>query len=194
MDIGDLDPDPIQQFQRWFAGVEDHAVSLATATSDGVPSVRVVLHKSADERGFVFFTNYQSRKAAELTDNPRAALAFHWSPDRQVRVEGVVERVSVEESDAYWQTRPRGSQLGAWASAQSTEIADRAALEQRLAEVVRRFGDGEVPRPAHWGGYRVVPHRIEFWRHRDDRLHDRIEYRRDASDPASAWTKRRLSP
>ena len=191
MDLGDLDPDPVVQFCRWKDELSPHddAVTLATAGADGVPDARIVLVKGAQDTGFVFFTNRTSAKGRQLADNPMAALVFHWNP-RAVRVAGAVEEVSDAESDAYWSTRPRGSQLGAWASEQSTVIADRAVLERRLAEVTSHYEDGEVPRPPHWGGYRVVPSTIEFWHHRDDRLHDRIRYRREGA----AWVRERLSP
>jgi pyridoxamine 5'-phosphate oxidase len=149
----------------------------------------MVLLKAADERGFAFFTNYGSAKAHDLIANPRAALLFFWAPDRQVRVAGPAALVEPEESDAYWASRPRGSQLGAWASRQSEVIADRAVLERRLAEAVERFPD-EVPRPAFWGGFRIMPETVEFWHHRDDRLHDRLRYRRDGD----GWVVERLSP
>ena len=187
---GDVDPDPLRQFHAWHAEAAlAPEVALATATPDGVPSVRMVLLKSADERGFAFFTNYGSAKAQDLTANPRASLLFFWAPDRQVRVAGAVALVDPAESDDYWRSRPRGSQLGAWASRQSEVITDRAQLERRLAEAVERFPD-EVPRPAFWGGFRIVPATVEFWHHRDDRLHDRLRYRRDGE----GWVIERLSP
>lgn len=186
----ELDADPIRQFHRWHAEAgSPPEVAVATASPDGAPAVRMVLLKAADERGFVFFTNYGSAKARDLTANPRASLLFFWAPDRQVRVAGGVGLVGPEESDAYWRSRPRGSQLGAWASRQSEVIADRGVLERRLAEAAERF-PGEVPRPAFWGGFRVVPQTIEFWHHRDDRLHDRLRYRRDGE----RWVIERLSP
>jgi pyridoxamine 5'-phosphate oxidase len=186
----DVDPDPIRQFRAWHAGAGSPAeMALATASPDGAPSARMVLLKAVDGRGFSFFTNYASAKAADLVANPRAALLFHWLPHRQVRVQGPVTPVSDEESDAYWRTRPRGSQLGAWASRQSEVIDDRSMLERRLAEVVDRY-PGDVPRPLFWGGFRVTPETVEFWHHRDDRLHDRLRYRR--SD--DGWVIERLSP
>ena len=190
LDEGDLDPDPIRQFRIWHgeAGAPPE-VALATASADGIPSARMVLLKGVDDRGFSFFTNYESAKARDLAANPRAALLFHWQPGRQVRAGGPVVRAGDEESDAYWVTRPRGSQLGAWASRQSEVIGSRGELERRLAEASARFS-GDVPRPPFWGGYRVVPEVVEFWHHRDDRLHDRLRYRR--VDPG--WVIERLSP
>ena len=187
---GDVDPDPIRQFLAWHGeGGSPPEVALATASADGTPSARMVLLKGVDDRGFVFFTNYRSAKARDLAANPRAALLFHWPPVRQVRVRGGVARVSDEESDAYWAGRPRGSQLGAWASTQSEVITDRSHLELRLADVTARF-PATVPRPPFWGGYRVTPETVEFWHHRDDRLHDRLRYRREDG----AWVVERLSP
>jgi pyridoxamine 5'-phosphate oxidase len=166
-------------------------MTLATAGADGRPSARMVLLKGVDERGFVFYTNYGSRKAAELDGSGAAALVFWWPPlQRQVRVEGSVERVTREESEAYFRTRPVGSRLGAWASAQSQVIAGREVLERRLRELQEQFGDGEVPLPSFWGGYRVRPEVIEFWQNRSDRLHDRLRYRR----VGEGWTIERLSP
>ena len=187
---GDVDPDPIRQFEAWHrhAGSPPE-VAVATASGDGEPSVRMVLLKSADERGFAFFTNYGSAKAHDLTANPRASLLFFWAPDRQVRVAGPASLVDPAESDDYWRSRPRGSQLGAWASRQSEVIENRAQLERRLAEAAERY-PGEVPRPAFWGGFRIVPQTVEFWQHRDDRLHDRLRYRRDGD----RWVIERLSP
>jgi pyridoxamine 5'-phosphate oxidase len=186
----DVDPDPISQFQAWHADAGSPAeVAVATASADGVPSVRMVLLKVADERGFAFFTNYGSAKARDLVANPRAALLFFWAPHRQVRVAGPAALVDPEESDAYWRSRPRGSQLGAWASHQSEVIADRAQLEARLTEATERF-PGDVPRPPFWGGFRVAPETVEFWHHRDDRLHDRLRYRRSEG----GWVIERLSP
>lgn len=194
----DLDPDPLAQFHAWFeeaAGIGlrvPEAMALATATPDGRPSVRMVLLKGADERGFAFYTNYGSRKGRELDENGHAALLFHWDPlGRQVRVEGTVERVDADESAAYFRTRPRGSALAAWASPQSEPLSGREALEQSVRLAAERFEGAEVPRPAHWGGYRLVPGRYEFWQHRDDRLHDRIRYEPDG---AGGWTRIRLAP
>ena len=191
LEADDLLPDPIAQFRAWHEGVGDQAMTLVTASADGVPAGRMVLLKGVDERGFCFFTNYGSAKAEDLEANPRAALVFYWAPHRQVRVTGPVERVSAEESEAYWRTRPRASRLGAWSSRQSEVIGDRAVLEQRFAEFDRWFPGEDVPLPAFWGGYRVVPETVEFWHHRDDRLHDRFRYRRSAS---GGWIVERLSP
>jgi len=194
----DLLPDPIALAQRWFAdaqaaGVEQHdAMTLATATPDGRPSARAVLLKGIDARGFAFFTNYESRKARELEANPHAALVLLWIPlQRQVRVTGSVARLSEEESDAYFGTRPRGSQLGAWASQQSRPLPDRAELESRWAALDERYGGGAVPRPPHWGGYRVDPREIEVWQGRANRLHDRFAYTRA---PDGGWRRERLQP
>ena len=197
----DLADDPMTQFDAWFcaavqAGVgEPNAMVLATATPAGVPSARVVLLKAYDEGGFVFYTNYDSRKAAELAGNPRAALLFPWHDlERQVRVEGVVGRTSAAESELYFSSRPRGSQLGAWASPQSAVLSSRAELAERLAEVTDRFGvheDAEpVPLPDFWGGYRLRPDVVEFWQGRSDRLHDRLRYRHRPS----GWRRDRLAP
>jgi len=197
----DLADDPMTQFDAWFcaavqAGVgEPNAMVLATATPAGVPSARVVLLKAYDEGGFVFYTNYDSRKAAELAGNPRAALLFPWHDlERQVRVEGVVGRTSAAESELNFSSRPRGSQLGAWASPQSAVLSSRAELAERLAEVTDRFGvheDAEpVPLPDFWGGYRLRPDVVEFWQGRSDRLHDRLRYRHRPS----GWRRDRLAP
>jgi len=192
-----VDPDPLEQFRRWYAEAEatgmraPQAMALATAAVDGAPSVRMVLLKGADERGFVFFTGYVSRKAAELDANPRAALLFHWEAlGRQVRIEGPVERVAGQESDAYFATRPRGAQLAAAASQQSSVVRDRAEIDDRVAELAREHEGSDVRRPDHWGGYRLLPDAYEFWQHRDDRMHDRLRYRR--SD--GGWVVERLSP
>jgi pyridoxamine 5'-phosphate oxidase len=189
----DVAADPLDQFRRWLADAEVAGIRApnAMALATGGPSVRMVLLKDADERGFVFFTGYVSRKAAELEASPRAALLFYWDPlGRQVRVEGGVERVSGAESDAYFATRPRGAQLAASASRQSSVLAGREELDDRLAELAREHEGRDVPRPEHWGGFRVVPETYEFWQHRDDRLHDRLRYRREGED----WVIERLSP
>ena len=189
--------DPLEQFEAWFreaeaAGTEvPEAMMLATAGADGAPSARMVLLKGADAGGFVFYTGYGSRKAEELEANPRAALVFYWRPlGRQVRVEGTVARVSAEESSAYFATRPRGSQLAAWASQQSRPLESRGALEARYAELEREYAGRDVPLPPHWGGYRLRPEAIEFWQHRENRLHERTRYTR-ARD---GWSVRLLAP
>jgi pyridoxamine 5'-phosphate oxidase len=194
----DLHPDPIQQFLIWFDDAlaaevpEPNAMVLATASLGGSPSARVILLKGIDSRGFSFFTSRESRKGRELDENPRAALVFYWHElERQVRVEGAVVRVSDDESDDYFQARPRGSQLAAWASPQSQAIPSREALEAREREVERKFGEGSIPRPPYWGGFRVVPSTIEFWQGGANRLHDRVCYsRRDGGD----WVITRLGP
>jgi len=194
---GELDPDPVRQFHRWIEEAtlsevaEPNAMALATATPEGRPSARIVLLRGYDERGFAFFTNYESRKGRELDANPHAGLVFHWHDlERQVRVEGRVERVSAEESDTYFQSRPAGSRLGAWASRQSEVLPDRTVLEARNRALEIQYPDGQIPRPEHWGGYRVVPAVIEFWQGRPSRLHDRLRYTR--SD--RGWLVERLSP
>ena len=197
----DVSRDPFAQFDRWFheavtAGVaEVNACTLATATPDGQPDARIVLLKGYDARGFVFFTNYESHKGAALHANPRAALVFFWHElERQVRIRGTVSKIAREESDAYFHSRPRGSQLGAWASRQSAIIAGREVIEGELAEITARFGDGPIPLPPFWGGYRVEPSSIELWQGRPSRLHDRLQYTRNTIDPAAAWALARLSP
>lgn len=193
----DVDPNPFDQFGLWFDAVldaglhEPNAMIVATATPDGHPSARVVLLKGFDERGFVFYTNYEGRKGRELEENPRAALLFYWGElERQVRIEGVVSRVSEEESDAYYAGRPRGSRLGALASEQSREVGGREVLERRVEALEQEYEGVEIPRPAFWGGYRVEPEGFEFWQGRENRLHDRIFYRREAD----GWKMGRLQP
>ena len=194
----EADPNPIEQFRTWFDEVltsnlhEPNAMVLATATLDGRPSARVVLLKGFDERGFVFYTNYEGRKGEELETNPHCALLFYWGEvERQVRVEGRVRRVPDKESDAYFAGRPRGSQLGAWASEQSRPVGDRGALEHRLRELEAEYEGREVPRPPFWGGYRVEPETIEFWQGRENRLHDRLVYLRSED---GGWRRGRLQP
>jgi pyridoxamine 5'-phosphate oxidase len=194
----DLAADWTGQFAAWFAAAlaaglpEPNAMIVATATAAGRPSARTVLLKEYDERGFVFFTNYESRKGTELAANPYASLVFPWFPmHRQVIVTGAVERVSRAETDQYFASRPRGSQLGAWASPQSRVLAGRAAVEGGLTAAVERFGDGPVPTPPHWGGLRVVPETVEFWQGRSNRLHDRLRFRRGDEGP---WVVERLAP
>ena len=194
----DTHPNPIEQFRTWFDEAldanlhEPNAMTLATSTPHGRPSVRVVLLKGFDERGFVFYTNYEGRKGEELEANPYCALLFYWGElERQVRVEGRVGRLPDEESDAYFAGRPRGSQLGAWASEQSRPVKDRGALEERLRELEAEYEGREVPRPPFWGGYRVEPEVIEFWQGRENRLHDRLRYRRSGN---GGWRRERLQP
>jgi pyridoxamine 5'-phosphate oxidase len=197
LDEKDVSPDPVAEFARWFAEAqtaevdEPNAMVLATATADGHPSARVVLLKGFDEWGFVFFTDYRSRKGAELDANPRAALVLYWGEvERQVRIEGTVTRTTQEESDLYYRSRPMGSRLGAWVSHQSRPIASRDVLEAGLREIERRFAGTDVPLPPHWGGYRVRPELFEFWQGRESRLHDRIRYIREAE----RWRIERISP
>jgi pyridoxamine 5'-phosphate oxidase len=188
--------EPLAPFRRWLDEAwkgepNAHAMTLATTTPDGRPSARAVLLKGLDQRGFVFYTNLESRKSKELFANPHAALCFLWkSLDRQVRIEGVVEMVGDEEADAYFASRPRDSQIGAWASDQSQPLASRAELERRVDEFLRRFGAGEVPRPPYWSGFRVVPQRVEFWQEQPSRLHDRILFIREGD----GWRRERLFP
>ncbi len=191
------DDDPIELFRAWLevaeeAGIhEPNAIALATATPEAAPSVRMVLLKGIDARGFVFYTNYESRKAAELEANPRAALCIHWAVlERQIRVTGTVARISAEESFAYFESRSRGSRIGAWASRQSRPLPDRSELEARVREIQERFGDGPVPLPPYWGGYRLSPEVIEFWQGKADRLHERLVFTRNGE----GWATERLYP
>lgn len=196
VDEHDLDEDPIVALRAWLdeaanAAPGSDAMTLATAGAGGRPSARVVLLRGLDERGLVFFTNTTSRKGAELRANPHAALVFHWwGLGRQVRVEGAVEEVDPTESEAYWRTRPRASQLAAWASPQSRPVAGRAELDGMVAETEARYGDADVPLPPFWGGYRVVPETVEFWAHRENRLHDRVRFVRSQD----GWCCERLAP
>jgi pyridoxamine 5'-phosphate oxidase len=194
----DLDPDPIKQFATWFtaaieAGIYDvNAMSLATADGDARPSVRIVLLKSFDQDGFVFFTNYESTKGKQLEANPNAALGFYWIElDRQIRISGKVEKTSREESRIYFHSRPVGSQLSAWASRQSAVVDGRRVLDARMAEMTERFRNERIPLPPHWGGYRLKPDMMEFWQGRQNRLHDRFRYTRQAN---RAWLIARLAP
>ncbi len=194
----DVDPDPLRQFASWFAeagpaGVrEPQAAALATASPEGAPSLRMVLVKSFDERGFVFYSNYQSRKGRQLAANPAGALLFHWDPlGRQVRIEGTVERVSAEETAAYVRSRPPGSQLSALASPQSQTIDSRETLERRVVELAESYGDDELPVPGNWGGYRLAADSLELWQQRHDRLHDRLCYLRV---DGGGWVIERLAP
>jgi pyridoxamine 5'-phosphate oxidase len=194
----DLDPDPFRQFQNWLDTAisakltQPLAMALATATPEGLPAVRIVLLRGLDQRGFSFFTNYESRKAQELSANPQAALVIYWAElERQVRIEGRIEKVTPAESDEYFRTRPRGSRISAWASPQSQVVPSREALESLTAKVAARFPGEEVPRPPNWGGYRVLPQTIEFWEGKPDRLHDRLRYRRLED---GQWLIERLAP
>jgi pyridoxamine 5'-phosphate oxidase len=198
LDESSVNANPLLQFTLWFNEAieselrEPNAMTLSTSTRDGKPSSRIVLLKGADESGFVFYTNYQSAKGRQLDENPFTALLFFWSElERQVRIEGRVERVSQEESYQYFSTRPVGSRLGAWASKQSSVVAGRTQLEEQFRETEHRFGDGEIPLPEFWGGYRVIPESYEFWQGRENRLHDRIRY---SKYNGTSWNIERLSP
>lgn len=203
LDVTEVAASPIEQFQRWYQEVSDagywepNAMTLSTVTREGWPAARVVLLKKVDEQGFVFFTNLRSDKASQLVAVPQAALTFSWVElRRQVRVMGAVDPLSSDEADAYWATRPRGSQLGAWASDQSTVVADREELDQRFGAEMVRWRDEDIERPAHWGGFRVEPRLIEFWQGRPDRLHDRLRYRRQDQEEGQGqdWVIERLAP
>jgi pyridoxamine 5'-phosphate oxidase len=202
LDVPDLEPEPIAMFRRWFddtveAGVhEPNAMVVATVSAEGTPSARMVLLKGVDERGFVFFTNYESAKARDLDANPAASLLFPWHDlQRQVRVDGTARRVSRVESEAYFGGRPRESKLGAWASPQSRVVASRSALDERYGGVLAQFAElDDVPLPTFWGGFRVEPRSVEFWQGRKGRMHDRLRYRRTEPDPHAPWTVERLAP
>jgi pyridoxamine 5'-phosphate oxidase len=202
LDVPDLEDDPVATFRRWLAdtvaaGVhEPNAMVVSTVSAEGRPSSRLVLLKGLDERGFVFYTNYESRKAAEIGSNPAVSLLFPWHDlQRQVRVDGTASRVSREESEAYFAERPRDSQLGAWASPQSQVVASRSALDERYGGVLSEFaGLDDVPLPPFWGGFLVEPVAVEFWQGRKGRMHDRLVYRRSADDPHAPWTVARLAP
>lgn len=208
LDIGDVDPDPFAQFERWFREAEQaevyepNAMTVSSVTSDGAPHARVVLLKTFDTRGFVFYTNYRSDKGRQIDANPATALTFAWVElHRQIRIVGQGSHVSAEESDDYYNSRPRGSRIGAWASPQSEVIADRSVLDERWREIDERFADQDIPRPEHWGGIRVVPSAIEFWQGRQNRMHDRLRYRRTGTSDGSGqgsdsagWAIERLAP
>ena len=203
LDVASVAADPIAQFHRWYAqarsaGIHrEDAMTLATVKPDGAPAARIVLYKDlrnlgVADSGFPFFTNYESAKGAQMTNDPRAALIFHWKgPGRQVRVEGAVEKLPAHVSDAYFATRPRGSQISAWASPQSQVIPDRAFMHEKARALEDEYADSEVPRPPHWGGYILKPHCVEFWQHRDNRLHNRVRYTLEAN---GAWVVEYLGP
>ena len=199
VDLPDLDPsiDPFEQFQNWFKSAQDcgivlpESMTVSTVDDNGYPACRVVLLKELTKEGFVFFTNYDSRKGQELANNPHIALTFHWNIlQRQVRIQGVVEKISAEDSNAYFQSRGRGSRIGAWASPQSSVISSRQVLEQKVKQFTDKFADSEVPLPEFWGGYIVKPSSIEFWQGKADRLHDRFSYVKDGEN----WSVDRLAP
>ena len=201
LDLCDVAADPFRQFARWFDDAvaaqvpEPNAMTLATVDAAGGPSARIVLLKAADERGLTFYTNYQSRKARELLPGARAAILFFWPElERQIRIEGAVEKVDTATADAYWASRPHLSQVGAWASPQSEPLPDRAALEARFAQAEARYPGDSVPRPPHWGGYRLVPDAFEFWQGRASRLHDRLFYQRNDQGEGANWRIVRLAP
>ena len=194
----DLDNDPIKQFNKWykealsFNVLEVDAMTLATSTQDGRPSSRIVLLKGATKNGFIFFTNYQSRKGLEIAQNPFGAINIFWKEiKQQVRIEGIIERIDGEFSDKYFSSRPRGSQIGAWASPQSNKIANREILNQRAKDLEKKFKDREIPRPKQWGGYSLIPELVEFWQYRQNRLHDRIQYTLNKN---GKWLMERLAP
>ncbi len=197
LDQKDVSENPIDQFTLWWDEAikseitEVNAMTLATVTADGHPSARIVLLKGYDKDGFVFFTNYASNKGAEIEANPYASLVFFWKElERQVRIDGLIEKISAAESEEYFQSRPEGSRIGAWASPQSTVIASREVIEKNVADLTQKYASGIIPRPEHWGGYRVRPVAIEFWQGRSSRLHDRIKYRLEAQE----WIIERLAP
>lgn len=198
LDLKDLPEDPVRAFSFWFEEAmlhcqEPNAMCLATADQEGRPSARMVLLKGLDRGGFVFFTNYLSRKGLEIDANPHAALVFYWAElERQVRVEGILSRLSPEENDTYFHSRPYGSQIGAWASMQSEAVESRVALEEQLAQFTARYPEGQVPRPQHWGGFHLMPSCIEFWQGRSNRLHDRIQF--SLPEHGNGWIRKRLSP
>jgi pyridoxamine 5'-phosphate oxidase len=197
LNIEETAEDPIEQFQQWFREAQEakvhevNAMNLSTASADGRPSSRIVLLKEITEKGFAFYTNYESSKGRQIAENPFAAITFFWPElERQVRLEGRVEKISAELSDEYFSSRPRASQLGAWASPQSREIPDRKILEEREKSYKEKFGQGPIPRPPHWGGYELIPDHVEFWQGRPSRLHDRLVYEKDVS----GWVRKRLAP